>query len=301
MRRFPYSIGTVAALCLLIAGCRDESEQPAQTQADPPVPTAEAHETLSTEDVRRALGIGDDGILTKVGGQVRIARIPGTNVMDLSPLSGLPLQELDIRNTRVSDLTPLQGMPLVRFYAEGTPITDLTPLRGAPLEELYLTDTPVADLTPLAGMPFQQLNLVGTQVADLEPISTMPSIGILWLRDTPVSDLSPLKDVPITSLDIQETSVSDLSPLSGKLELRRLNIADTEVTDLWPLTNLQLSRLIFTPANIDTGIEAVRNMSSLSQLGTQFEVQTDALPAAEFWQRYDAGEFAASENPAPTE
>jgi internalin A len=147
-------------------------------------------------------------------------------------------------------------------------------------------------------MSFQQLNLIDTQIADLEWCRSIPSIGILWLRGTPVTNLTPLQDVPITSLDIEDTSVSDLSPLSEMPDLRRLSIINTDVTDLWPLTDLQLSRLLFIPSKIETGIEAVRNMRSLTELGTQTIDESNAVPAAEFWQRYDAGEFAATSETA---
>lgn len=280
-------------LCVMACGCGDDSDVGAPV-AGPPVPTAAEREDAGTiDELRRELGIGGDGVLLKTGGEIRVVRLPGTNVMDLSPLTGLPLRELDISNTRVSNLTPLAGMPLEELYAERSPITDLSPLAGMPLRSLYLTDTPVADVSALAGMSFQELNLVGTQVADLESCRGISSIVILWLRDTPATDLSPLKDVPVTSLDVQDTAVSDLSPLSEKHDLRRLNIAGTEVTDLWPLADLELLRLVFTPAKIESGIEAVRNMSSLTELGVQFETPDDAIPAAEFWRRYDAGEFDA--------
>ena len=284
----------LVAICVLPCGCGD-SEPGASQVDDLPVLTADANddnESVSIDELRRELGIGEEGEFSVIGGEIRSANLPSTDVADLSPLAGLPLQGLDISDTRVSDLSPLAGMPLEMLFAERTQVTDLTPLAGLPLTSLYLIETSVSDLSPLAGMSLEQLNLVSTQVEDLDPCRHISSIVILWLRDTLVTDLSPLKDVPITSLDVQETAVNDLTPLSGKQDLRRLNIADTDVADLTPLANLQLARLVFTPSKIETGIEAVRNMPSLRELGTQFEVQSDALPAAEFWRRYDAGEFA---------
>ena len=78
--------------------------------------------------------------------------------------------------------------------------------------------------------------------------------------------------------------------LSGMQSLKRLNIARTQVKDLSPLEGLNLQRLIFTPSEITMGIDAVRSMTSLAEIGTSFET---VMPAAQFWNAYDAGEFAA--------
>ena len=60
-------------------------------------------------------------------------------VVDLSPLTGLPLTELYLDgNARLSDLSPLKGMSLRQYFAQGTQISDLTPLAGMPLEGLGL-------------------------------------------------------------------------------------------------------------------------------------------------------------------
>lgn len=293
-RPFIYML-TLAVIGTLFSGCSDGPEQDEAFEVEAlPVPTAAPNEQGTTiKELREALGIGDEGLIDTAGGKIRRAYLSDTDVIDVSPLAGRPITLLDISDTGVSDLSPLEGMPLEELYAERTRITDLSPLAGLPLKALYLNDTPVSDLTPVAGMSFQQLNLVDTQVADLEWCRSTPSIGIFWLRSTPVTDLSPLEDVTMTSLDVQDTAVADLSPLSNMQDLRRLNIAGTAVTDLWPLADLQLTRLVFTPSKIERGIEVVRNMPSLTQLGTQFEVESDAIPAAEFWKRYDAGEFAA--------
>ena len=53
---------------------------------------------------------------------------------------------------------------------------------------------------------------------------------------------------------------------------------------------LHLTRLVFTPGKIETGIEHARNMASLREIGTTFE-GTRLPPPPVFWQQYDAGEF----------
>jgi len=44
----------------------------------------------------------------------------------------------------------------------------------------------------------------------------------------------------------------------------------------------------FTPKNITKGIDVVRNMKSITGIGLD---QNNQMPAAEFWKKYDAGEF----------
>ena len=81
--------------------------------------------------------------------------------------------------------------------------------------------------------------------------------------------------------------MSDLSVLSGMASLKRLNIADSAITDLAPLEGLSLERLIFTPQDIKRGIDIIKNMASLSRIGTSFD---SVLPPAEFWKQQDANE-----------
>jgi hypothetical protein len=59
---------------------------------------------------------------------------------------------------------------------------------------------------------------------------------------------------------------------------------------------LGLERLVFTPRNIEGGIETVRKMGGLQRVGMEFGEEAqgrrgDVVPAHEFWQMYDAGKF----------
>jgi hypothetical protein len=47
--------------------------------------------------------------------------------------------------------------------------------------------------------------------------------------------------------------------------------------------------LFFTPKNITKGIGLIRRMKSLRIIGPQWE--PNQFPPAEFWKKYDAGEF----------
>lgn len=283
---FPNSAGRRGILpwlgiIVLCAGCG--SREPSHggpagalsDAADPPTLVAPAREGaadpggMTIAQLRERLGIGDAGKIQKVGGQIVAADLRGTGVQDLSVLRGLPLREL---------------------YLEQNPVSDISPLSGMPLDKLYLDDTKVSDLAPLTGMTLSELNLSRAPVSDLSPLKDV-ELGTLWIPETPVSDLSPLAGKSLVSLDIRGTPVSDLSPLAGNSSLRRLQIAETNVADLSPLAGLALERLIFTPARITRGLEAIRGMSSLRALDTRFDGVSPVKSPEEFWRLYDAGEL----------
>lgn len=206
-----------------------------------------------------------------------------SRITDLSPLTGIPFNALDLRGQAISDLKPLKGMPLTLLGIEDTQITDLTPLKGMKLEKLYLNNASVGNVKPLARMPLKELMLAGTKVKDLTPLKGSP-VQSLWLNSTPVSDISPLAGCRLISLTMEGTKVADLKPLSRMKSLKRLHISRTPVSDLTPLKALKLERLVFTPGTIKNGLEVVRNMKSLIEVGSTLDV---LMPPEEFWLRYD--------------
>jgi len=231
----------------------------------------------------------------------------GTQVRDLGPLKGMPLTSLDCNGTQVSDLGPLKGMPLTSLSCHGTRVSDLGPLKGMPLTSLNCWQTSVSHLGPLKGMSLTSLNCAATQVSDLGPLKGMPltSLDCMW---TPVSDLSPLKGMlltylncgargvsdlgplkgmPLTSLNCWQTSVSDLGPLKG-MALTSLNCGGTQVSDLGPLEGMKLERFTFTPKSITKGVELVRGMKTMREIG---DAWGRWISPEEFWKKYDAGEF----------
>jgi hypothetical protein len=71
------------------------------------------------------------------------------------------------------------------------------------------------------------------------------------------------------------------------MPLKRLWIQNTVVTDLTPLQGMSLEDICLTPKNITKGLDILRDMKSLKTIG----IGNQAWPAAEFWERYDKGEF----------
>ncbi|MCS7238079.1 MAG: hypothetical protein NZ899_07400 [Thermoguttaceae bacterium] len=278
-----------------------QTSSPADPRLDkaPELPSPATKPPSTPEEVQARLREKNPLMTAEVRAEIVDDRVAGVaihdeNLHDLSPLAGLPLRFLDIAGCPVEDLYPLQGMPLEVLYLERTRVQDLRPLKGMPLVELRLNETPVEDISPLAGAPLRRLYLARTRVRDLSPLAGALYLDSLWLNDTPVEDIRPLASCPnLVSLTLAGTRVADLTPLKG-LRLERLHIARTPVEDLRPLAWLRLTRLVFSPGRIKAGLEVVRQMPTIREIGTAFGeedrgLESNLMPPQIFWQEFDAG------------
>jgi Leucine-rich repeat (LRR) protein len=117
---------------------------------------------------------------------------------------------------------------------------------------------------PLKSLKLEVLCLNGDVLPDLEVLRDMP-LTELWIPGNKrVSDLSPLRGKKLKELVIDGTQVRDLTPVSG-MPLKMLYMYNTPVTDVRPLEGMELEELGFT--------------------------RRPETPPAEFWKKYDAGEF----------
>ena len=190
---------------------------------------------------------------------------------DLSPLKGMTLGNLYVSNTKVSDLSPVRDLPLWLLMCDGTQITNLSQIQGMGLTNLGITQTKISDLSPLKGM----------------------NLTFFSFAATSVSDISPLRGMPLNFIYFQQTKVADLSPLiESRMSLSIVGFSETPVSDVTPLEGMKLTQLHFTPKNITKGIDIVRNMKSIERFGTR---GWGEFSAAEFWKKYDAGEFSKPE------
>jgi serine/threonine protein kinase/formylglycine-generating enzyme required for sulfatase activity/Leucine-rich repeat (LRR) protein len=209
-------------------------------------------------------------------------------VSDLTPLTGMPLEELGLAETKVVDLSPLQGMKIKVLGAQILPVTDLSPLAGMPLKGLDLYHTiGVTSLEPLRGMPLEGLNLQDVPVSDLSPLAGMTTLRTLLLQGNKVSDLSPLAGLQLTDLLVFGEQITDLTPLKGQ-PLSRLTIYETGVSDLRPLAGMPLVEIRLNPKNITQGLDVLREINTLQSIGID---GNRTWPPAEFWERYEKGEF----------
>ena len=297
----------LAVLLMGLSGCGREKITPGSDPAsaktaetsigareDQTAPTPPPRSDWTAENLHAALQAANadyqqNGQFHIEGGQVRSVTLAEAQVADLSSLKGMPLVSLDLRAAPVRDIGSVAGMPLVELYLDDTRVSDLSPLQGMKLRKLYLNSTPIDSIEVLRGMPLEELNLLGTGVRDLSPLRGMP-LRMLWLNETPVSDITPIAGCPLESLTLHRTEVRDLSSLAHS-SLLRLHIGETPVHDLTLISRLRLTRLIFTPKRIKSGIHLVRKMDTLRELGTTFE---NRMAPSRFWQLYDQGHLEDS-------
>jgi len=305
---FPVLAGLLSGgLALALVGCGGDKQEDVEVKpAAPVVEVAEAavepakpakpkywSDVLLHAAIREVNpGYSGNGEFQIDDGKVTAVRLAQCGVTNITPLAGMELAMLDLQACPVQSIEAVKGMPLQALFLDSTVVEDLSPLKGnATLQQLYIDRTNVKDLSPLKGMPISVLNLVGTRIGDLSALSGMP-LRQLWLTDCKISDVSPLAQCPMESLTLHRTDVADLSPLASMRTLQRLHIGETPVTDLSPLEGLPLQRLVFTPGQITKGTEVLKAMPSLQKIGTAFEDDVDTtMPPAQFWQKYDAGEF----------
>jgi formylglycine-generating enzyme required for sulfatase activity/Leucine-rich repeat (LRR) protein len=294
----------------------------AEVQRIAALPAAQQVEEVRKELKRRNPGF--DGTVThqsKDGVVTELAFIPVKDqdvLTDISPLRALPgLTYLNLWScSELEDLEPLKGLKLTRLIIGSLNVSnqvrDLEPLRGMKLTELHLYRCQVQDLEPLKDMPLATLTLFSSQVRDCEPLKGLPLTTLRLAYCTQIQDFTPLAGLPLTSLSLNDCRVRDLEPFQG-MKLTRLDLVGTAVrdlellkgmplktlsisqkpgvTDLRPLQGLELEEIYLNPRNITQGLEILRDMQSLKTIGIDY---SQSWPAAEFWERYNKGEFAAA-------
>jgi len=206
-------------------------------------------------------------------------------ITELAPLKGLRLTSLSLANTGVSDLTPLKGMPLETLVLTDSKVFDAKPLQGLQLHSLAIDSTPIADLTALLGLPLTSLDISNTKVTHLAGLAGMP-LERLSLNRTQVKDLAPLRSMRLTMLQLDRVPVSDLKPILS-MPLIWLVLSGTDVREVSVLKDLPLERLVLPKNSGVKGIEALKGIRSLREIGYEPEGQGQT-PAA-FWKAFEAG------------
>ena len=184
--------------------------------------------------------------------KLSLALAPGLNQklkepLDLRPLRGLPLQELDLSYTSVNDLTPLEGMRLTKLSLTGCErLTSLEALRSLKLKQLSLNHTKSGfdDLDALQEMTsLEELFISHTLVSTLRKLSKL-RLTTLDVSQSILSGLEGLNFSTVVKLDCQQSPIDDLSLLRDAKQLMELNCSETRVTDLSPLVNLTKLRYL---------------------------------------------------------
>ncbi len=201
-------------------------------------------------------------------------------VTDISALKGLPLTWISLHGAyQLVDLSPLAGMPLQGLDLFGVKVTDLSPLKGMPIkmdQPPFSLPPGVTDLGFLAGMPLPGLDLSPTKIADLTPLKAMPALRNLRLSPV-VKDLRPLKGMKLTSLEAAGCrELADLGPLAG-MPLKSVDLRDTAVADVSPLASCEDLESVAFPAGA-AGAESLNKLAKLKTINGQ--------PAVENWPQW---------------
>jgi hypothetical protein len=157
---------------------------------------------------------------------------------------------------------------------------------------LSISGTSVTDLTPLQGMPLQWLEAISLNIRDFSPLKGMP-LEVLELREsTGPLDLSVFKGAPLPRGFgvVNFRGTVNCGDFFQGARLPGLYLHGCEsFTDLSPLEGAEIQVLTFTPKYVKKGIEVVRGLKGLTQIGVD---DGSLLPAQDFWKKYDAGEFS---------
>ncbi len=166
---------------------------------------------------------------------------------NLTPLKGMPLKFLRVRDSKVSDLSPLEGMPLEFLDIDMTRTSDLSPLRGSPLTELVMTKTRVTDLSPLGESPLVDIRCdlnaerdatILRQIKTLKTINGKPAAETL---NAPV-EKKPKPDEKSTSLREWIDNTGEFKVQAELLAIED-DIARLRKANDGKVVNLPLSRL----------------------------------------------------------
>ncbi len=164
----------------------------------------------------KRLEVGDDGLLkldlsdTKIADLALLTGMPlgkldlskCDQITDFAPLHEFrSLTDLALDHTEIRDLSPLRGLPLESLSLLETRIFDISALRGMKLKSLTLRDTRVADLSVLAKMPLTYFDATAIPATDYSPLAGAP-LKSLWVQSSPLRDLSFLKDSPLKELSL---------------------------------------------------------------------------------------------------
>jgi hypothetical protein len=159
---------------------------------------------------------------------LRALSVESTGVTDLSPLSDLPLEYLDVRDTPITSLEPIRKMTSLRHLRAGRFQGDLSPIADlVHIEVLDIAFTKVTDLRLLSKLTkLRKLDLWGTAVTDFAPLQGKPleTLDLNYMQDKPV--LTPLGDIPTLAwLSLTGTPVDEAELAALQKRLPNLNVS----------------------------------------------------------------------------
>jgi len=121
--------------------------------------------------------------------------IGGCGIESLQPLAGMKLEFLCMsQSTPVSDLSPVAGMPLHTLLIRDTNVCDLSPLIGSELKILEISGSKVRDLSPLTHLSLEELKIHSLKIDDMAILKKC-NVKALWM-DYDASHEELVKSIP---------------------------------------------------------------------------------------------------------
>jgi hypothetical protein len=171
------------------------------------------HPTLDSELIKTHTGKGAVAYTTSDGFRIDTRG-------DISGLDDIPnayyLRVLSLTSQSISDLSPLSGMKLEKINLSDNYVGNLLPLKDmVTLRQLDVCQNPLKALTPISRLlSLEFLDISHTQVTDLRLLAELTKLETLKLNYCAIRDISILAKLPnLREVDLSNTLVTDLSPL----------------------------------------------------------------------------------------
>jgi Leucine-rich repeat (LRR) protein len=214
---------------------------------------------------------------------------------DLSPLRGMGLTELDIRDTGVSDLSPLEKTPLKDLRCDVWVVANKEAARLLVEKQMLerINGKPVAEFIQLANVAVAKRNAEQARESERAAAEFLVSVGTLPAEQQVAAVMAKLKEVnpgfdgrethrvqhnAVVELAFSTAAVRNLWPVRALKWLRQLTIAPAAanekgmVLDLLALQGMQLTAL-YCHNNPIRDLSPLKGMplSALACGGTQVE------------------------------
>lgn len=202
---------------------------------------------------------------------------PHGDISDLSLLAQMPnLKTLYLCQQQIEDVTPLTGLPLEELYLADNLIADLSPLETlSELQVLFLGNNPARDLSPLAPLShLRELNLdsLNGDVDSFAPLTRLHLWDLHLCNQRPADgDWSPLGALDeVADLWLWHPPAEALEALSDMRSLQTLNIGDLDGENLSLLRAVRLDSLaLFNGIPSLEGLEQMENLYYLNLEGME--------------------------------
>ncbi len=159
-------------------------------------------------------------------------------ISDLRPLKAIEtLNTIRCRGSdpglgKITDLSPLSGLALEEFHCRNNPnLKDLSPIRLGDLVFLDASYTGIQTLEGISKAPLVQLKIEGTAISDLSPISKMRTLHRLYCEGCPITDFRPIASLPLKQIRGDFQMDRDEEVLRSMKSLQFIN--GLPVEDFW--------------------------------------------------------------------